>query len=451
MARGASRVRSTGERGLGALSGTARTTQRLGSVVRRLPPAPGSVGEARDLVRDLLDNAGRDDLAETATLIVSEVVTNAILHAGTPIDVSVTLDDSGLRVEVGDGSTHLPTRRRYATTAGTGRGLMLLERMVDDWGATRHGSGKTVWFHLDGPGPAEEPVARHEDDVPVEPAMGDTVGVHLLKLPLLLHTAWQEHAEALLREYLLHTLDDDTEVDPIQVHAEATDAIAILEEQVPRVGVAHDPRELMADVTEPSVSMEHLLLEVPLASVRSFETLDRVIETAIDLSLAGRIMTPPTQPEMQSFRRWLCRQVVDQAAGRPPRPWSVETEPPFHPGPRLPWDPTAVTGSAAGVIAADDANRIVAVSAPALELLGYDEPGQIVGRRLLAIIPDRFRQAHVAGLTMFLLVGRRPMIGRSVEVPALRRDGSEVLVELVITAEQVGRGRTVFLADIRRV
>lgn len=448
---GASRVRTVGERGLGALSGTTRTRQRPGFVERRLPPTPGSVGAARDLVRDLLDASDRDDLVETATLVVSEVVTNAILHAGTPIDVSATLDDSGLRVEVGDGSPHLPTRRRYATTAGTGRGLMLVEEMVDDWGATRRDSGKTVWFHLTAPGPAGEPAGRRGDDGPTRRAAGDTVGVHLLKMPVLLHGAWQEHAEALLREYLLHTLDDDSEADPIQVHAEATDAIAILEEQVPRIDVARDPRELMEHVTEPSVSREDLLLEVPVASVRSFETLDRVIKTAIDLSLSGRILTPPTQPEMQAFRRWLCGQVIGQAAGRPPEPWSVENEPPHHPALLVPWDPTAVTEAATGMIAADEANRILAMSAPALELLGYDRPEQIVGRRLVAIIPERYRQAHVAGLTMYLLVGRRPMIGRAVEVPALRRDGSEVLVELVVSAKQVGEGRTLFLADIRRV
>ena len=51
----------------------------------------------------------REDLVETAVLLVSEVVTNALLHAGTDIDVAATLDDDGLRVEVGDGSPHLPS------------------------------------------------------------------------------------------------------------------------------------------------------------------------------------------------------------------------------------------------------------------------------------------------------------------------------------------------------
>ena len=291
-----------------------------GSVQRRLPPAPSSVGAARDVVRDLLDSSGRDDLVEPATLLVSEVVTNAILHAGTEIDVRAALDDTGLRVEVADGSAHLPTRRRYETTAGTGRGLMLLEEMVDDWGVSRHADGKTVWFHLPTSGPADEPVSRNADDgPPVRRTSGDTVAVHLLHMPLPLHTAWQEHAEALLREYLLHTLDDDTESDAIQVHADATDAIAILEEQVPAVGVGLDP----------SASREDLVIEVPLGSVRCFETMDRTVEAAVELALDGQILTPATRPELQAFRRWVCAQVVDQAAGRPPVVWRGITTGPW--------------------------------------------------------------------------------------------------------------------------
>ena len=59
-------------------------------------------------------------------------------------------------------------------------------------------------------------------------------------MPLLLHAAWQEHAEALLREYLLASLDGEGD-DPIQMHAEATDAIAVLEEHVPAAGWCWTP------------------------------------------------------------------------------------------------------------------------------------------------------------------------------------------------------------------
>ena len=84
-----------------------------GSFEVRLPPQPSSVAEARAHIRRSARRGRREDLLETAVLLVSEIVTNALLHAGTDIDVPP--DRSGrARVEVGDGSLHLPSRRRYA-------------------------------------------------------------------------------------------------------------------------------------------------------------------------------------------------------------------------------------------------------------------------------------------------------------------------------------------------
>ena len=400
------------------------------------------------MIRELLAGSDRDDLVETAVLLVSEVVTNALLHAGTPIDVAARLDADGLHVEVGDGSLHLPVRRHYATTSGTGRGLLMLEQMVDDWGVSRHTRGKTVWFRLD--------AGDHETGLPVErlaadpqgPGTAEMVAVELRNVPLLLHAAWQEHAEALLREFLLASLDDEGDIDPIQMHAEATDAIAILEEHIPRMDVDVEADRLMQGATEPNVSVTRLVVPVPVTSVPHFRTLDRTITAALELARRGITLTPPTQPEIQVFRRWLCHQVVDQAAGAPPVPWSVEGEAPAQPKYELDWDLEGVATSVTGQIAADEANRILAVSPPVLELLGYDDPLQLVGRRLVAIIPERFRQAHVAGFTMFLLSGRRPLLGRSVRVPALRRDGSEVMVDLLVDVHTAGEGQRLFLAEM---
>lgn len=289
---------------------------------RRLSPQPESVAEARALVRDLLVDADRDDLVETAVLLVSEVVTNALLYAGTPIDVGAVIDDDGLRVEVSDGSDHAPSRRRYATTAGTGRGMLMLEQMVDDWGITRHRGGKTVWFRLFAPGPAAGPVPLQGLDGPRRRTNGNAVTVDLAGIPLQLHAAWQEHAETLLREYLLHCLDDDGADDPIQMHADATDAIAILVEQVPRPSGAVGAARPGTDVTASATTMDHLDISVPVASVPHFTILDRAIEAAVELAQSGEILAPPTTPEVRAFRGWVCRQVVDQAAGAAPAPWS---------------------------------------------------------------------------------------------------------------------------------
>lgn len=403
---------------------------------------------ARELVRGLLVGAGREDLAESAVLLVSELVTNALLHAGTAIDVIAFLDDAGLRVEVTDGSRHLPVRRNYRATSGTGRGMRMLEQMVDGWGVYRHSVGKTVWFHM-ASGDHDVPVAFNSDDAGAGGGPGETVNVELHNVPLLLHAAWQEHIEALLREYLLVSLEDEDPLTAIQVHAEATDAIAILEEHIPRLDVSIDTDALMEQATEPLVTVARLDLPVPVGAVGHFDTLDHTVEAALAFAREGRNLIPITQPELQVFRHWLCRQVIEQAAGGAPVPWSVEGEPQLKVVREISWDRRRVSEASTGMIAADQANRILAVSRVALEILGYDHPDQLVGRRIVSIVPERYRQAHIAGFTMFVLEGRQPLLGTPVTVPALRRDGSEVDVELLITAEQVSDGQQLLLADIR--
>jgi PAS domain S-box-containing protein len=431
---------------------TSRASEHDDAFEARLPPQPSSVAEARRHVRDFLEGAGREDLLEPALLLVSEIVTNALLHAGTEVDLSGRLEGSGVRIEVGDGSTHLPSRRRYAPTSGTGRGLLMLESMVDDWGVTRRDQGKTVWFQISSDATdraLDELTAGRSDTAWSGRADAVSVQVALQNMPLLLHAAWQEHAEALLREYLLASLESKLE-DPIQMHAEATDAIAVLEEHVPRATVAMVPDQLMGDATEPNVSASLVQVPVPIGSVPHFDTLDRAIEAALDLSREGLVLTPPTQPEVQAFRRWLCRQVLRQAAGNVPEPWAAPAEDKHLPVDLAGWDAGKVTDAHKAVIAANDTSQIIAISPAAARLLGYDDGGaSLIGERLVAIIPERYRQAHVAGFTMYLLVGRKPLLDQEVVVPALRRDGSEIDIRLIIREQPVREGRSVLVADIQ--
>jgi PAS domain S-box-containing protein len=185
--------------------------------------------------------------------------------------------------------------------------------------------------------------------------------------------------------------------------------------------------------------------------VSNFQVLDEAIEAAIRLSDAGLVLTPAPQPEVQEFRKWLCRQVAEQAAGGAAAGWSVREA--LAPGPAtaLEWDARSVSASARPAIAADQANRILAVSPALLELLGYDDARERVDRRVVTVIPQRYRQAHVAGFTLHLLVGRRPLLDQTVEVPALRRDGSEVQVTMTVRAEPAGEGRQVFVAVMEPV
>jgi anti-sigma regulatory factor (Ser/Thr protein kinase) len=118
------------------------------------PCDAASVGAARRLVRAQLAQADRPrstlqaEVADAAGLLVSELVTNAIMHARTPVEVRVSVTDTVLRAEVSDGSQTLPAPRRPIGLAGTGRGLQLLEQVATRWGVLSTDTGKTVWFEL---------------------------------------------------------------------------------------------------------------------------------------------------------------------------------------------------------------------------------------------------------------------------------------------------------------
>lgn len=114
-----------------------------------LDPVPGSAAAARRFVGETLGTWGCDALVDAGRLLVSELVTNGVLHARTPMTLVVKLRRDGVRVEVHDGSTSAPTVRDYGDHAMTGRGLSLIADLASRWGVERHGDGKAVWFELD--------------------------------------------------------------------------------------------------------------------------------------------------------------------------------------------------------------------------------------------------------------------------------------------------------------
>jgi anti-sigma regulatory factor (Ser/Thr protein kinase) len=111
-----------------------------------LPPHPASVGRARRFVREQLGTIDVHDPGGNAELLVSELVTNAVKHAGTYITVRVVRDGDGARVEVLDGSTMMPGLRVVTVGSSSGRGLTLVEHFAREWGAERTPGGKVVWF-----------------------------------------------------------------------------------------------------------------------------------------------------------------------------------------------------------------------------------------------------------------------------------------------------------------
>ncbi|MDA8047347.1 MAG: ATP-binding protein [Actinomycetota bacterium] len=107
-----------------------------------------SVGDARRFVRDALVRLDAAAYEYAAIQLVSELSTNAVIHARSPFEVSIEAWDDRLRLAVTDWSPRLPRTKHHSIGASTGRGLAIVAAMAADWGVERHAGGKTVWALL---------------------------------------------------------------------------------------------------------------------------------------------------------------------------------------------------------------------------------------------------------------------------------------------------------------
>lgn len=136
-----------------AITDVTRVMDRLEAVLakasERLPAHLRSAGEARDLVRSTLDGWTDDDRIDDIVLCVSELVTNAVVHAASSPRVVVQVRPAVIHVEVSDASDVLPVPRDAEPNDTSGRGMSILTGFSDRWGSLRRsGGGKTVWFDV---------------------------------------------------------------------------------------------------------------------------------------------------------------------------------------------------------------------------------------------------------------------------------------------------------------
>jgi len=128
--------------------------QLLAEASRRFDHDPQTPRAARRFVSEALTAWGDDegDLTDTVTLLVSELVTNAVVHAGSDVEVMVRLTATAARVEVTDASTNGVAPRDATAEEDSGRGLALVGNLARRWGVrAAPGGGKTVWFEVERP------------------------------------------------------------------------------------------------------------------------------------------------------------------------------------------------------------------------------------------------------------------------------------------------------------
>lgn len=117
-------------------------------MVAVLPPRAAAASVARELVSCACEDWNFPELAADLSLVVTELVANAVRHAGTDMEIRITNLDSGIRLEVYDGSTR-PLRPRPANLQDEGgRGLLLVDALSSSYGVEGEPPGKRVWVEL---------------------------------------------------------------------------------------------------------------------------------------------------------------------------------------------------------------------------------------------------------------------------------------------------------------
>jgi PAS domain S-box-containing protein len=253
--------------------------------------------------------------------------------------------------------------------------------------------------------------------------------VRLLRLPTALVLAGLEYGDAALREMALLSFSNGNQKDGRRATA-----------------VQLDLGPMVNAVSEALAQGSHeidLELDFPPSAEQSAVERLAAIDGAEQMARDGSLLILPAVPELGACRRWLLGEINRQLRGEAPTPWVL-------PGPEdLRHDVVLIGRELAasldarldGTVVADIYNRILHVNPVAGELLGW-APSEIVGRRLTTLIPPEFRTAHLAGFTRYQLTGEGPLIGKTVDVPMLCRDGSVTPVRLsidVVDAEPVGR------------
>lgn len=123
-------------------------TKTMPSAEMDLPLSARAPGLARHKLIDLMTAWDRKEPRDTAALMVTEVVTNAVRHSGSAPRLTVTATDGCLRCSVHDANPTHPAMRVPTPDRDGGRGLLIVAALASAWGVEDEPAGKSVWFEL---------------------------------------------------------------------------------------------------------------------------------------------------------------------------------------------------------------------------------------------------------------------------------------------------------------
>ncbi len=285
------------------------------------------VQDARRWVVATFDGMGRTDLRECSELAVSELVTNALLHGEPPILVRVRGTREHPRVEVRDGSSDPPRLPEVgdpddleAMLLTFGRGLNIVARASDAWGADIEPDGKVVWFapardFSDSPG--EEPLITGLGDgaeaagAPVT----DLERFALRGVPVVDYVAFQNHFRELRREVRLLTLAHESDY-PL-----AKDLSTVFDTLGRPLTLGIGSAQVAAALATGRTTAD---LEVTMsrAAARNLERFVELLDLTDAFCREERMLSLARSPAQRAFQNWFLGEFTRQSRGERPRSWS---------------------------------------------------------------------------------------------------------------------------------
>jgi serine phosphatase RsbU (regulator of sigma subunit)/anti-sigma regulatory factor (Ser/Thr protein kinase) len=274
---------------------------------------PDAATRARRFVADALTGSP-DDTVSTAELVVTELVTNAVLHAKAPITVRIWRTDAGARIEVEDGGRDLPIAPPLNPHSMTGRGLALVTATTAGWGVEPAAGGrKTVWAEVSSGAhgtwngaPADLDLSRLMRPAPL-PSDEPLYTVRLGSVPTDLLLAAKGHVDNVLREFhFVMSGSEGLETPPpelatlIQTMAEE---FAVARTEIKRQAVAAAER---GDVET------ELVLTLPLSAAAAGERYLAALDQVDAYARSAALLTLESPPAHRIFRQWYVHGLVDR-------------------------------------------------------------------------------------------------------------------------------------------
>lgn len=292
-----------------------------------LAPGPLAVPDARAWVQQICLDIQRADLVECAQLGVSELVTNAVMHGADPVQVRVRGTIEHPRVEVRDASVERPVLPGPLAVDQSddllltfGRGLSIVARVADAWGAEMESDGKIVWF---------APAVEFSDDAVEGQITGavdvadqraevvDPVDVTVRGVPLSLYVGFRNHFRELRREVRLLALAHARDY---PLAKSLSDLFTALERQL-RDGIGQSE---LAGALASGAENADLRVRMPRAAGETLQRFLELLDVADEFCRQERLLALARSEEQVEFQRWFLGEYLRQAAGAEPTPWASD-------------------------------------------------------------------------------------------------------------------------------